>query len=93
MCTEYHRLGDYIRPVDVRNRDLKVTELAGLTIDKAFIPSVTNTLCTDSSNYKAFRGEQFCCGLMQLRRDKKMPVAMFEGDKAIIIKEKRKQIK
>ena len=38
------RLGDYIRPVDVRNRDLKVTRLVGLTIDKAFIPSVSPTV-------------------------------------------------
>ena len=37
---EYKRLGDYIREVNVRNRDLKVTKLVGLTIDKAFIPSV-----------------------------------------------------
>lgn len=29
-----YRLGDYIREVDVRNRDLKVKKLVGLTIDK-----------------------------------------------------------
>lgn len=39
--TDYKRLGDYIREVNVRNRDLKVTKLAGLTIDKAFIPFET----------------------------------------------------
>ena len=38
--TEYKRLGDYIREVNVRNRELKVTKLVGLTIDKAFIPAV-----------------------------------------------------
>jgi len=37
---DYQRLGDYIREVNVRNKDLKVTKLVGLTIDKAFIPSV-----------------------------------------------------
>ena len=31
-----HRLGDYIREVDVRNRDLEVKKLVGLTIDKSF---------------------------------------------------------
>ena len=40
--TKYKRLGDYIREVNVRNRELKVTNLVGLTIDKAFIPSVAN---------------------------------------------------
>jgi len=80
----YQQLGDYIRPVDVRNRDLKVTELVGLTIDKAFIPSVANVIGTDLSNYKVIRREQFACSLMQVSRDGKMPVAMFEGDEAIM---------
>ena len=84
MGTELHRLGDYIRPVDVRNRDLKVTELVGLTIDKAFIPSVANVIGTDLSNYKVICREQFACSLMQVSRDGKMPVAMFEGDEAIM---------
>lgn len=81
---EYKRLGDYIRAVDVRNRDLKVTELVGLTIDKAFIPSVANIIGTDLSNYKVIRHEQFACSLMQVSRDGKMPVAMFEEDEAIM---------
>ena len=34
---EYKSLGDYIREVNVRNRELKVTILVDLTIDKAFI--------------------------------------------------------
>lgn len=71
------RLGDYIREVDVRNRDLKVTKLVGLIIDKAFIPSVANVIGTDLSNYKVMRRNQFACSLMQVSRDGKMPVAMF----------------
>lgn len=80
----YRRLGDYIREVDVRNRDLEVKELVGLTINKAFIPSVANTIGTDLSNYKVIRKEQFACSLMQVSRDGKMPVAMFEGECAIM---------
>ena len=82
--TEYKRLGDYIREVNVRNRELKVTKLVGLTIDKAFIPSVANVIGTDLSNYKVIRKEQFACSLMQVSRDGKMPVAMFEEDEAIM---------
>ena len=37
---EYHRLGDYIREVNVRNRALKMTRQVGLTIDIFFIPLV-----------------------------------------------------
>lgn len=82
--TGYKRLGDYIREVDVRNRDLEVKELVGLTINKAFIPSVANTIGTDLSNYKVIRKEQFACSLMQVSRDGKMPIAMFEGECAIM---------
>lgn len=82
--TGYKRLGDYIREVDVRNRDLKVKDLVGLTVNKAFIPSVANTIGTDLSNYKVIRKEQFACSLMQVSRDGKMPVAMFEGECAIM---------
>ena len=78
------RLGDYIRPVDVRNRDLNVTRLVGLTIDKAFIPSVANTIGTDLSNYKVISESQFACSLMQVSRDGKMPIAMFKGEPCIM---------
>lgn len=84
MKSNYKRLGDYIRHVDVRNRDLAVTELVGLTIDKAFITSVANTIGTDLSNYKVISHNQFACSLMQVSRDEKMPVAIFKGDKAIM---------
>ena len=80
----YKRLGDYIREVNVRNKDLKVTKLVGLTIDKAFIPSVANVIGTDLSNYKIIQKEQFACSLMQVSRDGKMPVAMLEEDAAIM---------
>lgn len=55
-----------------------------MTINKAFIPSVANTIGTDLSNYKVIRKEQFACSLMQVSRDGKMPVAMFEGECAIM---------
>ena len=84
MKSNYKRLGDYIRPVDVRNRDLSVTELVGLTIDKAFIPSVANTIGTDLSNYKVISHNQFACSLMQVSRDEKIPIAIYKGDKAIM---------
>lgn len=35
--SKYKRLDNYIRQVDVRNKDLAVDKLVGLTIDKAFI--------------------------------------------------------
>lgn len=81
----YKKIGDLIQLVDVRNKDLKVENLLGLTINKQFIPSVANTIGTDMSNYKLIRKNQFACSMMQVRRDKKMPVALLkEIDVAII---------
>jgi len=82
--TTYKRLGDYIREVDVRNTDLKVSKLVGLTIAKAFIPSVANTIGTDLSKYKVIKENQFACSLMQVSRDGKMPIAIFKGEDAIM---------
>ena len=84
MTDSYQRLGDYIREVDVRNRDLEVTNLIGLTIDKSFIPSVANVIGTDLSKYKVIREKQFACSLMQVSRDEKIPIAMLEEKKAIM---------
>ena len=58
----YHRLGDYIHEVNVRNTDLKVTKLLGLSIEKKFIPSIANTIGTDMSSYKIVHGKQFAYG-------------------------------
>ena len=38
--SDYKRLGDYIREVNVRNRVLMVTNLLGVSISKEFMPSV-----------------------------------------------------
>lgn len=78
MKSTYKRIGDYIRLVDYRNKGLKVKTLLGLSISKQFIPSVANTIGTDMENYKIIRKNQFACSTMQVRRDKKMPVALLQ---------------
>jgi type I restriction enzyme S subunit len=52
MRSNYKRLGDYIREVDVRKEGLKITNLLCLTVNKVFIPSVANTIGTDMERYK-----------------------------------------
>lgn len=85
MKSNYKRIGEHIQLVDERNKGLKVETLLGLTINKQFIPSVANTVGTDMANYKIIRKNQFACSTMQVRRDKKMPVALLqEVDEAII---------
>lgn len=80
-----NRLGDYIRPVDVRNRDLKVTRLMGINIEKRFMPSVANVVGTDLSNYKVVSKGLFACNLMHVGRDEKIPVALQKDDEPIIV--------
>lgn len=85
MKSNYKKIGDFIRLVDERNVGLKVKTLLGLSISKQFIPSVANIIGTDMENYKIIRKNQFACSVMQVRRDKKMPVALLqELDEAII---------
>ncbi len=83
--TKYKRLGDYIREVNVRNRELKVTKPMGINIDKHFMPSVANVIGTDLSTYKLVSRMQFACNLMHVGRDEKIPMAMLTGDKPIIV--------
>jgi type I restriction enzyme S subunit len=77
MGSNYKAIGNYIQLVDERNKGLKVTTLLGLSISKQFIKSVANTIGTDMENYKIIRKNQFACSTMQVRRDRKMPVALF----------------
>lgn len=77
MKSNYKPIGNYIRLVDERNKGLKHTNLLGVSISKKFIPSVANIIGTDMENYKIIRKNQFACSTMQVRRDKKMPVALY----------------
>ena len=80
----YKRLGDYIREINVRNKDLSVTKLMGINIDKYFMPSVANVIGTDMSNYKVVANGQFACNLMHVGRDEKIPIALNTEDPIIV---------
>lgn len=85
MKSNFEKIGEHIRLIDDRNTGLRVKQLLGLTISKQFIPSVANIVGTDLENYKIIRKNQFACSTMQVRRDKKMPVALLKNiDEAII---------
>lgn len=47
MKQNYKKLGNSIKPVDVRNTDLKVSHLLGVSVEKKFIESIANTIGTD----------------------------------------------
>ena len=82
---DYKRLGDYIREVNVRNRELKVTNLLGVSISKEFMPSIANTIGTDMSTYKIVERGQFAYGPVTSRNGDKVSIALLDGyDDAII---------
>ena len=82
---ENKRLGDYIREVNVRNRELKVTNLLGVSISKEFMPSIANTIGTDMSTYKIVERGQFAYGPVTSRNGDKVSIALLDGyDDAII---------
>lgn len=83
--TNYKRLGDYIREVVVRNRDLKVTKLYGVNLQKEFMPSVANIIGTDLSKYKIVSYNQFGCKLMSVERDHKLPISLMKESQPAIM--------
>ena len=85
MTSIYKPLGDLVQLVDERNKDLTVKRNLGLSISKEFIPTVGNTVGTNMANYKFVKKNQFACSLMQVRRDKKMPVALLRHFDQVII--------
>ncbi len=76
MKQNYKKLGDYIKPVDVRNADLKVSHLLGLSIEKHFIESIANTIGTDFSKYKIVKKGQFTYIPDTSRRGDKIGIAL-----------------
>jgi type I restriction enzyme, S subunit len=81
----YKRIGDYIKLVDNRNKDLAITNLLGINITKNFMPSVANTSESDMSKYKIIQKGQFAYSAMQVGRDETIRIALYKYDNPAII--------
>lgn len=81
---EMRKLGDFVQPVDVRNNDLSVTRLLGLSINKCFIESIANTIGTDFRPYKIVKKGQFAYGPVTSRNGEKITIALLEEPECII---------
>jgi type I restriction enzyme S subunit len=84
MRSNYKKLGPYIRDVSEKNKDLQVKKLLGVSITKAFIPSIANIVGTDMSTYKIVRTNQFAYGPVTSRNGEKISVALLQEDDCII---------
>jgi len=81
----YKRLGNYIRQVNVRNRDSETEVLLGVSITKKLIPSIANVIGTDMSVYKIIAKRQFAYGTVTSRNGEKISIALSDQyDKALV---------
>jgi len=83
--SSYKRLGDYIQPVDIRNKDNAVENLLGLSMTKQFRPSTSNIVGVDLSKYKVVDKHVFAFDTMSVIRTGKVPIAINLTDDPIIV--------
>jgi type I restriction enzyme S subunit len=81
---DYKLLGEYIEVVDIRNKDLALTNLLGVSITKKFITSIANIVGTDLSSYKIVRSGQFAYGPVTSRNGEKISIALLDDEDCII---------
>ena len=85
MKQNFKKLGEFIRIVDIRNRENRQLELLGVSVEKCFIQSIANTVGTDWCNYKIIDKGQFCYIPDTSRRGDKIGVALLtEHDEALV---------
>ena len=79
MKERYRLLGDFIQPVDERNKELKVDYLLGVSISKQFIPSIANIVGTDLSNLQNCSYWAICIRpLLRLEMAKRFQLPFYE---------------
>jgi type I restriction enzyme, S subunit len=85
MKSNYKKLGNYIQLVDERNKNLEISNVLGINIQKNFMPSVANTSESDLSKYKVIKKGQFAYSAMQVGRDETVRVVLYTSDIPAII--------
>lgn len=85
MGFEMIPLSRLVQLVNVRNKDLAVTNLLGLNIKKEFMPSVANQTDLDLSKYKVVKNGQFVLNVMHVGRDEVLPIALYREHRPSIV--------
>jgi type I restriction enzyme S subunit len=84
MKSNYKRLGDYIRPCNEFNDGMEVKELLGISNNKFFQASHTNTIGIDLQTYRIVRTGQFAYNRATTRNGDKISIALREGNDCIV---------
>ena len=78
-------IGDLLKDVDCRNEAGEITDVQGINIKKQFMPSFADINGVNLNNYKLVKKGQFAYSGMQTGRDECIRIALYQGDKPIII--------
>lgn len=85
MVYKTRKLGEFIEQTDIRNTELAINNLLGVSIEKKFIPSIANTIGTDFSKYKIVKKGQFAYGPVTSRNGDKISIALLDNEKECIV--------
>jgi len=78
-------LGNLVELVDNRNTDGKVSNLLGINVDKAFMPSKAKTTKENLIKYKVIQNGEFAYSAMQVGRDETVRVVLYTFEEPAII--------
>ena len=84
MKSSYKKLGQYIEPVNQLNDGMEVEELLGISNNKYFQNSHTNTIGIDLATYRVVRTGQFAYNRATTRNGDKISIALRQGDDCIV---------
>lgn len=78
-------VGELLAEIDNRNESGEIANVQGINITKQFMPSVADTNGVNLKRYKVVNKGQFAYSGMQTGRDECIRIALYQGDKPIII--------
>lgn len=84
MKSNYKKLGSYISPQNFLNAGMEVKELLGISNQKYFQKSHTNTIGIDLSTYRIVRTNQFAFNRATTRNGEKISIALRQGNDCIV---------
>lgn len=84
MKSNYKALGTYIEPVNQLNDGMEIKELLGISNQKFFQNSHTNTIDIDLQTYRIVRSNQFAYNRATTRNGDKISIALRQGNDCIV---------
>lgn len=77
-------LGEYIQQSEVKNTDLKIDNLLGISVNKVFMPSKANQNGLNLATYKVVKEREFGYVSVTSRNGEKISIALLEGKSGIV---------